>query len=69
MAIIKNAVKAMESLLSEEQVRRAHYAAQKEILALRQLELKNKCELNKNSVSILLSKISGGHGRRDNITP
>ena len=51
MAIVKNAVNAMESLMNEEQVRRAHYAAQKEIRALRQLELKNRRESKKNSVS------------------
>ena len=42
MAVVKNAIKAMEAMMSEEQVRRARLAAEREILNMRLAELRER---------------------------
>lgn len=42
MAIVKNAVKAMENMMSADQVRRARLAADREILALQLAKLRER---------------------------
>lgn len=42
MATVKNAVKAMERMMTEEQIRRAHATAEREILAIRLAELRER---------------------------
>jgi hypothetical protein len=42
MAMVKNAVKAMEAMMSDEQVRRARLAAEREILSMRLAELRER---------------------------
>jgi len=40
--VVKNAIKAMEAMMSEEQVRRARLAAEREILNMRLAELRER---------------------------
>ena len=40
MAVVKNAIKAMEAMMSKDQVRRARIAAEREIFSLRLSELR-----------------------------
>lgn len=42
MAVVKNAVRAMEAMMNDEQVRRARIAAEREILAIRLSELRER---------------------------
>lgn len=42
MAIVKNAIKAMEGMMTEEQIRHAHANAEREILAIRLAELRER---------------------------
>jgi hypothetical protein len=42
MAIVKNAIKAMEGMMTEEQIRHAHTIAEREILAIRLAELRER---------------------------
>lgn len=42
MAVVKNAIKAMEALTNDDQVRRALLAAKREILCLRLAELRER---------------------------
>ena len=42
MAIVKNAVKAMEATMTPEQIHRAHTKAEREILAIRLAELRER---------------------------
>jgi len=42
MATVKNAVKAMEGMMPEEQIRRARATAEREILAIRLAELRER---------------------------
>jgi len=42
MAVVKNAIKAMEAMMSGEQVRRARLAAEREILNMRLAELRER---------------------------
>ena len=42
MAVFKNAIKAMEAIMSSEQIRRSRQAAEREILALRLSELRER---------------------------
>jgi hypothetical protein len=42
MAIIKDALKSMEAMMPEDAVRRAHLAAEREILAIRLTELRQR---------------------------
>jgi transcriptional regulator with XRE-family HTH domain len=42
MAIVKNAIKAMEASMTEAEVKRAHLAAEGEILAIRLAELRTR---------------------------
>ena len=42
MAIVKNAIKAMEGMMTEEQIHHAHTIAEREILAIRLAELRER---------------------------
>ena len=42
MAVVKNAVKAMETRMSEDHVHRAHKAAEREIISLRLAQLRER---------------------------
>jgi len=42
MATVKNAIKAMEGMMTEEQIRRARATAEREILAIRLAELRER---------------------------
>lgn len=42
MAVVKNAIKVMEAMMSKDQVRRARIAAEREILSLRLSELRER---------------------------
>ncbi len=42
MAIVKNAIKAMEGMMTEEQIRHAHTITEREILAIRLAELRER---------------------------
>jgi len=42
MAIVKNAIKAMEGMMPEQQIRRTHTIAEREILAIRLAELRER---------------------------
>lgn len=42
MTIVKNTIKAMEGMMSEEQIRHAHAIAEREILATRLAELRER---------------------------
>ncbi len=50
MAIVKKAVKAMENMMSADQVRRAHPAADREILALQLAKLRERQGLRQSDI-------------------
>jgi len=47
MAIAKNAIKAMEGMMTEEQIRHARTIAEREILAIRLAELRERCGIKR----------------------
>jgi hypothetical protein len=50
MAIVRNAVKAMESKMSEERIRRARLAADREILALQLAKLRERKRIRQSDL-------------------
>lgn len=50
MAIVKKAVKAMKNMMSADQVRRAHLAADREILALQLAKLRERQGLRQSDI-------------------
>lgn len=51
MAIVKNAVKAMEAVMTEEQIHRAHASAEREILAMKLAELRERRGVKQTDIS------------------
>src|SRR5512143_1365091 len=66
MAVAKNAIKAMEAMMSKEQVRRARTAAEKEILSLRLAELREQQGLTQSDLKAFTqTAVSRLERRRD----
>ena len=66
MAIVKNALTAMESMMSEEQVRRARLRAHQEILQIRLAELREQMGLKQSDIpAFSQSAISKLERRKD----
>ena len=51
MAIVKNAVKAMEASMTADQVHRAHAEAEREILSMRLAELRERRGIKQTDIS------------------
>ena len=51
MAIVNNAVKAMEAAMTPEQIHRAHALAEREILAIRLAELRERLGLKRTDIA------------------
>lgn len=51
MAIVNNAIKAMEGMMTKEQIRHAHTIAEREILAIRLAELRERCGIKQTDFS------------------
>jgi hypothetical protein len=52
MAIVKNAVKAMESAMTKEQIRRARSVAEREILSVRLAELRQRRGVKQSDIPV-----------------
>ena len=52
MAIVKNAVKAMESVMTKEQIRRARSVAEREILSIRLAELRQRRGVKQSAIPV-----------------
>jgi hypothetical protein len=52
MAIVKNAVKAMESVMTKEQIRRARSVAEREILSVRLAELRQRRGVKQSDIPV-----------------
>jgi len=52
MAIVKNAVKVMESVMTKKQVHRARSVAEREILAIRLAELRQRRGVKQSDISV-----------------
>ena len=52
MAIVKNAVKAMESVMTKEQIRRARSVAEREILSIRLAELRQRRGVKQSDIPV-----------------
>jgi hypothetical protein len=51
MATVRNAIKAMEGMMTEEQIRRAHASAERETLTLRLAELRERRGIKQSEVT------------------
>lgn len=51
MVIVKNAVKAMEGMMTKDQIHRAHTAAEREILAMKLAELRERRGVKQTDIS------------------
>jgi len=66
MAMVKNALTAMESMMSEEQVRRARLRANEEILQIRLAELREQMGVKQSDIPLFSqSAISKLERRKD----
>ena len=64
MAIVKNAVKAMETVMTEDQMHRARASAEREIFAIRLAELRSRRGVKQSDVTLFTQTAISKLGRR-----